>query len=158
MNKKNIIIILVILILIILISSYFFLYFRREGIELREEVYFDDSIIIESFLLNPVISGSFVEMDFRNNVLYFETYDPEQRQDIISSVQITDKTVFKKKRKENEDRLIFQSHSQAFDSLFQGVPLRIFVEDISVENPEALLVKIDTDFSLLFGPAIMESL
>ena len=140
--------ILVIITLIFLLVIFTLL--RKEK-PLEEEIIREEPITIEDFLGSPIITGNFVELDIKNDTLYLETYDFDQRQDIIFSVEITEKTILKKTSREVEELLIIkENYSEALNFLSQGTPLKVFVQDPLKERPEAFVVEIDVDFPLFF--------
>ena len=148
MKKNQFIVILVIITLIFLLVIFTLL--RKEK-PLEEEIIREEPITIEDFLGSPIITGNFVELDIKNDTLYLETYDFDQRQDIIFSVEITEKTILKKTSREVEELLIIkENYSEALNFLSQGTPLKVFVQDPLKERPEAFVVEIDVDFPLFF--------
>ena len=153
---KNLIIAAVILFLILFVFLYYTVYLPEKRAIIREEPVREKTF--EDFWGSPIISGSFVEMDFENNLLYLETYDSNRRKDIIVSVQTTEKTIFKKTSRQSKDYLIIEDYSEALNLLSKGAPLKVFVPDLSEEKPEAFVVEIDVDFPFFPQPTIMESL
>jgi len=157
MKKENkIIIFAAILVLLVAIFLYYNFYFSE-----KEKVVLDTperEMIFEDFLGNPVISGNFIEMDFEKNILYFDSYDRSQKKDIIYSVQVTEKTIFRKTSREIEKPETITDYRGFFSVLSQGSPLKVYVANLLEEKPEAFAVEIDTDFPFFPEPALMDSL
>ena len=154
--KKNQLIIVLAIIVLIFIFVVVLSFFLKDKSP-KEEVIPEELATAEDFLGSPIITGSFVEMDIKSNTLYLETYDTDQRQDIIFSVEITDKTIFRKSSQQ-ENSLALKDYSEALDFLYQGTPLKVFVQDPLKERPEAFVVEIDADFPRFFQPAEVEPL
>lgn len=156
MNKKKIL--LAILVIIIIAVLFWAGSFIRQRQRLPREL---DPELMADFLerqmlseeLDPlkefsgssVVTGQFIEIDREHDLLNIQTYNHDLREDIILTAKITDDTIFVKKIAQDEKEKLYtkeEFYSDFLSDAGRGFHLRVTVDDIEKELPEAFVVEL----------------